>query len=612
MPVRIDASGDYLRRTSGLIDYQSAYTVAFWYSLTVNSGASYEAIFTLSGGGSAYDELFLDASNVLKLECSGNSAGTVAGRTLLVDRWYHIVVVRKSTSLMEVYVDGQLDITNTTSVASRNPATPANMSFGTNAFSEWTNGRFANAKAWQAALSRAEIIAESGEFANVRQANIYAWWPMLPGARTVDWSGNVRVLTEGGTLTDEAGPLPASVPTWWLPIAVDAAVTIAPSVSDAVTIADAVTLRIPVLLASVNDAVTAAETATVKPQMKPSRTDAVAVAEAATVKPQTKPSRTDAVTISESASASVQVAGATNVSVTDAVTIADTATVLIPILLASGTDAVTVSEAASASVQVAGATNVSVTDSVTVGETAASNVVTLASANDAAALAESTAVTAVTQATVNDGVAVGETANASLGAPLASATEAITVNEAVTAIVSVAGVLQVNVTDAVAVGESVTVSVQAVGMVPVTVTDGVTVIEGVAITIKTATVTVTDGVAALESVTVQAAIFINVVDAITATDALTVAPPRLQLAVNDDIQADDTAYGQASGLFVSVGDAITTGELVALSMIAIGLVDATVRDYATWQATLSDRATWRKTLSDEVVSTASLSDVDRT
>ncbi len=82
MPVRIDASGDYLRRTT-VLDFQAPYTVAFWYSLAANNAASYEALLTISSGGSAYDELFIDASNVLKLECSGNSAGTVTGRTLL-------------------------------------------------------------------------------------------------------------------------------------------------------------------------------------------------------------------------------------------------------------------------------------------------------------------------------------------------------------------------------------------------------------------------------------------------------------------------------------------------------------------------------------------------
>ena len=222
MSVRIDASGDYLRRTTGLLDFQQPYTVMFWYSLASNTAAGYQGILTISSGGSAYDEFFLDSAGNFSLECSGNSASAVDGRIPLVDRWYHIALVRRSQTLMEVYVDGVLDITNTANVSARNPATAANLSFGTNAFSEWTNGRFANAKAWQAALSRAEIIAEASEFATVRQANLHAWWPLLPGARTVDWSGNARALTEGGTLTDEAGPLPASVPVWWLPVAVAA------------------------------------------------------------------------------------------------------------------------------------------------------------------------------------------------------------------------------------------------------------------------------------------------------------------------------------------------------------------------------------------------------
>lgn len=219
MSVRIDGSTKYLRRTTGLIDFQSPYTVAFWYNPASNTGSGYQAILTISSGGSAYDEFFLDSGGAFSLECSGNSATTVDGRVPIIDRWYHIALVRRSQTLMEVYVDGVLDITNTANVSARNPATAANLSFGTNAFSEWSDGRFTNAKAWQIALSRAEIITERTEFAPVRQANTHAWWPMLPGARSVDWSGNARSLTEGGALTDEAGPLPVAHPLWWLPVA---------------------------------------------------------------------------------------------------------------------------------------------------------------------------------------------------------------------------------------------------------------------------------------------------------------------------------------------------------------------------------------------------------
>jgi hypothetical protein len=230
MAVRVDASGDYLRRTTGLIDFQQPYTVVFWYSLAVNTAAGYQGVLTISSGGSSYDELHLDASGNLALECSGNSPTNITGRLLQADRWQHIAIVRRSQTLMEVYVDGTLDITNTANVSARNPATAANLSFGTNAFSEWTNARFTNAKAWQFALSRAEIIAERTEFSFLRQANIHAWWPMLPGVRSVDWSGNARPLTEGGTLTDEAGPLPVGLPLWYLPFAVaGSGVTVTPT-----------------------------------------------------------------------------------------------------------------------------------------------------------------------------------------------------------------------------------------------------------------------------------------------------------------------------------------------------------------------------------------------
>ncbi len=202
--VRFDASGDYLRKTSGLLDYNAAYTFCFWVYLASNTGAGYQALLTLSGGGSAYDELFVDGSRVLSLEVGNGSSTKVTGATLALSTWYHITVVRESTTSIKVYLDGSSTptITNSQSVSGR--IAIGNLSFATNAFSEWADHRAAYARAWTSALSTAEFAAEKNSATAVK-ASPWAVWPFQSDGN--DTSGNSRDLTAGGTLTySEAGP----------------------------------------------------------------------------------------------------------------------------------------------------------------------------------------------------------------------------------------------------------------------------------------------------------------------------------------------------------------------------------------------------------------------
>jgi hypothetical protein len=236
--VRFDASGDYLRKTTSLLDYNAAYTFCFWVYLASNTSAGYQAILTLSGGGSAYDELFIDGSRVLSLEVGNGSSTKVTGATLALSTWYHITVVRESTTSIKVYLDGSSTptITNTQSVSGR--IAIGNLSFSTNAFSEWADCRAAYARAWTAALSTAELAAEKNSATAVK-ASPWAVWSLQTNG--TDSSGNSRDLTAGGTLTySEAGP---NLPLVITPAAASVAATaVAPTVttgSGAVTVTPA-------------------------------------------------------------------------------------------------------------------------------------------------------------------------------------------------------------------------------------------------------------------------------------------------------------------------------------------------------------------------------------
>ncbi len=233
--VRFDASGDYLRKTTSLLDYNAAYSFCFWVYLASNTGAGYQALLTLSGGGSAYDELFIDASRVLSLEVGNVSTTKVTGATLALSTWYHITVVRESATSIKVYLDGSSTptITNTQSVSGR--IAIGNLSVATNAFSEWADHRAAYARAWTAALSTAELAAEKNSATAVKASPWGVWSLQTNGT---DSSGNSRDLTAGGTLTySEAGP---NLPLVITPAAASVAATaVAPTVttgSGAVTV----------------------------------------------------------------------------------------------------------------------------------------------------------------------------------------------------------------------------------------------------------------------------------------------------------------------------------------------------------------------------------------
>jgi len=117
-------------------------------------------------------------------------------------------MVRESTTSLKLYVNGSLILTNTNNVGSRGSATRLELGNATTANDTPLNGRVAYLKAWTAALSEAEILAEVNAIRPVRALNLYGFWPAFPGSgeRIADYSGNGRSWTEGGTLTDEDPP----------------------------------------------------------------------------------------------------------------------------------------------------------------------------------------------------------------------------------------------------------------------------------------------------------------------------------------------------------------------------------------------------------------------
>jgi hypothetical protein len=102
-----------------------------------------------------------------------------------------------------MYLNGVLEIALTNSISGR--SAPNSMNIGCQDGGYFWNGRMQAIKAWTAALSAQEILAEMRVIRPIVAANLYGFWPCWPGSgeRVRDYSGNGRNWTESGTITDE-------------------------------------------------------------------------------------------------------------------------------------------------------------------------------------------------------------------------------------------------------------------------------------------------------------------------------------------------------------------------------------------------------------------------
>ena len=205
MAVRFDNSADGLLRTTDLLDTDAAYTFMFWVYIASDLNAFSTFWTTNAGGYSHSDWIGTDADGTtLQLYSQAGGGGvTNNGSALTVGTWYHIAMVRSSTTALAVYLNGVQDASNTVDVSARTNAT--RQEFAGTAGSDPGNIRVFDAKAWSAALSIPEIFAEMQNIQPQRLTNLYGWWPFFAGSgeRTDDYSGNGRDWTEAGTLTDE-------------------------------------------------------------------------------------------------------------------------------------------------------------------------------------------------------------------------------------------------------------------------------------------------------------------------------------------------------------------------------------------------------------------------
>lgn len=209
MSVRFDAASDRLLRTTDLLDYNSPYTLMFWVYLAADQDAITVPAAMFRDTGNVDDiRTLADGVTIGVRSRALGVGGTISGSALALNTWYHLAMVRESATSLKLYVDGVLDATATQSISGRNTILRMELGAESSADIGPMNGRVAGIKAWSVGLTQPQVANERFTLIPRRLANPYAWWPCFPGItdRLRDYSGNGRNWTEGGTLTDEAGP----------------------------------------------------------------------------------------------------------------------------------------------------------------------------------------------------------------------------------------------------------------------------------------------------------------------------------------------------------------------------------------------------------------------
>jgi hypothetical protein len=215
MSIRFDNAGDYLIRTSNLINLDANYTVSMWIYLTAHPGDGNNGLLWSEDpqAGNSIDALEVAGAGATTthlyfygMDKDGNFTESWGTTNLQLNTWYHVGLIRSANNSRIAYLNGSAEVTYTTSQSGRNA--PAEMVMGSYAGNaDPFNGRIAYIKAWTAALTTAELAAERYSISAVKTANLYACWTTPTGATRVnDSSANGYNWTAGGTLTDEANP----------------------------------------------------------------------------------------------------------------------------------------------------------------------------------------------------------------------------------------------------------------------------------------------------------------------------------------------------------------------------------------------------------------------
>jgi hypothetical protein len=217
MAIRANASGDYVRRTTGLPDPELM-SICFWVRLRTDlntfspiwllgraASGTYIQFGTNSDGTTLVWEDQRPASSDKFFSMMNMTVGTwyfVAGNTAGpagTNRAYWADAATAALSSGSVSMSG---------TSAHDPMTEMSF-FAETLFAGRSDAAVAGVKIWSGAqLSQAEFELERWSYLPQRTANLHMWSPFVDVDETnfTDYSGNGRNWTEAGSITFEDGP----------------------------------------------------------------------------------------------------------------------------------------------------------------------------------------------------------------------------------------------------------------------------------------------------------------------------------------------------------------------------------------------------------------------
>lgn len=187
-----DGNSKYAFKTSGVVDYNSAYTVAFAVRFAdFGNGAAKAYVWSDNAtSGNNWDALGTNSSGNLILgvasAADGTNAETTGSTALSLNTWYHVVIVRNSATDRKVYLNGVQEISATTATTSR---TAAGKEFvGTRTDGYGCNAAFSDFMHWNRALSVGEIAAHRRGARPVSLNGLVTWVPTRRTTIAAAWA----------------------------------------------------------------------------------------------------------------------------------------------------------------------------------------------------------------------------------------------------------------------------------------------------------------------------------------------------------------------------------------------------------------------------------------
>lgn len=206
MSIRLNATTEFLRRTTSLPNPGSAFSFCCWVRLDAVSG--YQAVISWDRGSDGDDEATF-IFNGGDIEWYDWDSGEIAllNSNAAADTWVWVGFTVTGTTFKTFFASyADASIQHTTGTRSGTLTGHTRMIVGTDGYGEILNGDVAYLRMWTASLSEAELDAERWAASAVTTANLHLDTPLPSTADVADDSGNGRDWTVQGSPTDHDDP----------------------------------------------------------------------------------------------------------------------------------------------------------------------------------------------------------------------------------------------------------------------------------------------------------------------------------------------------------------------------------------------------------------------